>query len=53
MFKKILVAPFLGILFVVFLPVVGFVVTAAALGQYGLKLVTAAAGRAQRWSELG
>ncbi len=52
MWKKMLVAPFLGVLFVVVLPAVGFVVVLGVLGQLGLRLVMNTAERAQRWAEL-
>lgn len=52
MWKKMLAAPFLGALFVVVLPVIGFVVVLGALGQLGLRLVMSTAERAQRWAEL-
>lgn len=53
MWKKMLAAPFLGALFVVFMPVAGFVIVLAGLGQLALNAVQNAAERAQRWAELG
>lgn len=52
MWKKLLAAPFLGALFVVFMPVAGFVVVLAGLGQLALNTCERAAERAQRWAEL-
>ncbi len=52
MFKRLLAAPVLGLLFVVFLPVVGFAVVLSAVAEAGLGALTRLAGALERWAGL-
>ena len=38
--KKLILAPFAGLLFLMFLPAIGFILTVQAFGMYTFKLVT-------------
>jgi hypothetical protein len=52
MLKKMLAAPVMGLLFVVFLPTIGFVLVAAELSRRALESLGELAGRIGRWAEL-
>lgn len=53
MWKKLLAAPVMGLLFVVFLPAIGFALVGAELARRALEGLGDVVDRLGRWAELG
>lgn len=52
MLKKMLAIPLIGLLFIMFLPLVGIALTLAEVGRLAYRGFIEAAARVERWAEL-